>query len=261
MNVTISALTSTYPEARAALAGGVRENKVPVLARGGTVHPFDRQLAGLLAPGMPVEIYGADLATSTEGTFVPLPPIFKGSNVLIGPYDAPLYFVTPGQLNAQMPFELTPGRSYPIVVTANGAITIPDQLDVVGVQPGVAAFADGTLIAQHGADYSLVQPSNPAKRGEFLIMYLVGLGVTNPFVSTGAPSPSVLPLGEPTAPVTLTIDGQPVEVAFAGLTPTGVGLFQINFKVPAGARLNAPLDVVIKQGGYTAKMTTLTIAQ
>jgi len=261
MNVTISALTSIYPEAKAAIAGGVRENKVPTLARGGTVHPFDRQLGGLLAPGMPVEIYGTSLAGSTEGTFVPLPPTFKGSNVLIGPYDAPLFFVSPGQLNAQVPSELIPGRTYPIIASANGAITLPDQLDIVGVQPGMAAFSDNTLIVQHGADYALVTPANPAKRGEFLVMYLVGLGATNPPVASGAQSPSTLPLGTPTTAVAVTIDGAPITPAFIGLTPGGVGLFQINFQVPSTARLNAPLDVVVKQGSATAKTTTLTVAQ
>ncbi len=261
MNVTISALTSSYPEAKAAIAGGVRENKVPTLSRGGTVHPFDRQLGGLLAPGQPVEIYGSGLAGTTEGTYVPLPPTFKGSNVLIGPYDAPLFFVSPGQLNAQLPSELTPGRTYPIVASANGAITLPDQIDVVGVQPGMAAFSDSTLIVQHGSDYSTVTPANPAKRGEFLIMYLVGLGATDPPVATGAQSPSTLPLGIPTNPVTLTIDGAPITPAFVGLTPNGVGLFQINFKVPDSLRLNTPLDVIVKQGSATAKTTTLTVAQ
>lgn len=261
MNVTISALTAAYPEAKAAIAGGVRENKVPTLARGGVVHPFDRQLGGLLAPGQPVEVYGAELAGTSEGTFVPLPPTFKGTNILIGPYDAPLFFVSPGQLNAQIPSELTPGRTYPIIVSANGAITIPDQLDIVGVQPGVAAFSDNTLIVQHGSDYSLVTPANPAKRGEFLIMYLVGLGATNPTVATGAASPSTVPLGQPTNAVTMTIDGSPVTPAFIGLTPGGVGLFQINFQVPSNARLNESLEVIVRQSGYAAKTTTLTVAQ
>jgi uncharacterized protein (TIGR03437 family) len=45
------------------------------------------------------------------------------------------------------------------------------------------------------------------------------------------------------------------------MTPGGIGLFQINFQVPSNARLNTPLDVVVKQGSATAKTTTLTISQ
>jgi uncharacterized protein (TIGR03437 family) len=92
-------------------------------------------------------------------------------------------------------------------------------------------------------------------------MYLVGLGATNPAVATGAASPSTVPLGQPTNAVTMTIDGSPVTPAFIGLTPGGVGLFQINFHVPSNARLNEPLQVIVRQSGYAAKTTTLTVAQ
>jgi uncharacterized protein (TIGR03437 family) len=193
-----------------------------------------------------------------ESTFVPLPAEFKGSSVLVGPFSAPLYFVTPGQLNAQLPFELLANRTYPIVVTAGGAITIPDTVDVVALQPAVGGFPDATIIAQH-SNFALVDSQNPAKRGEYLIMYLIGLGATNPPVATGSPSPGVEPLGRPTTPTIVTIDGAPVEVVFSGLTPFGVGLYQINFKVPENARINTPLEVVVKQGPYTANVTTLTV--
>ena len=257
-NVTISALNSDFPEARATLIGSVKANSVPTLARGGTVNPFNRQASGLLAPGTPVEVYGNALASVVEGTFVPLPIQYKGSSVLIGPYDAPLYFVTPGQLNVQLPSELAPNRSYPIVVSSGGAISIPDTLDVVPIQPGVASFTDGKIIAQH-SNYVLVDAQNPAKRGEYLIMYLVGLGATNPPVASGALSPSIEPLGRPLSPATVTMDGNPVDILFSGLTPAGVGLYQINFRVPDNARLNTPLEVLVKQGGYTANVTTLTV--
>jgi len=106
-----------------------------------------------------------------------------------------------------------------------------------------------------------VDANNPAKRGEYLIMYLVGLGATNPSVPSGAPSPSTLPLGQPLVTPTVSVDGQNATVAFAGLTPQSVGLFQINFKVPDGARLNTPLDVVVKQGAVTANVTQLIVTQ
>jgi uncharacterized protein (TIGR03437 family) len=179
---------------------------------------------------------------------------------LVGPYEAPLYYVSPGQLVVQLPSELPPNRTYPILVSANGALTIPDEIDIVAVQPGVAAFSDSGLIAQH-SNFVLVDSTNPAKRGEYLIMYLVGLGATNPPVPSGAPSPGVAPLGLPLTPATVTIDGVQAETVFSGLTPFGVGLYQINFKVPDSARLNTPLEVLVKQGPYTSNVTTLTVTQ
>jgi len=160
-------------------------------------------------------------------------------------------------VNVQLPAELTAPGQYPIVVSANGALTVPDTLDLVPVQPGVAAFGDGKLIAQH-ADFSLVDEARPARRGELLVMYLVGLGETTPTVPSGTPSPGN-PLGVPRVAPTVTIDGQLVEIVFAGLTPGGVGLFQINFYVPANARTGTPLDVVVKQGDVEANLTKLTV--
>ena len=52
-----------------------------------------------------------------------------------------------------------------------------------------------------------------------------------------------------------------MEVQFVGLTPGAVGLFQINFTVPADARTNTPLDVVVEQGGVTANVTKLTVVE
>jgi uncharacterized protein (TIGR03437 family) len=259
-NVTISALTAEFPEARTTLVGTVKENRVPTLFRNGTIHNLDPKLGGLLSPGLVAQMYGTDLAAVSESTgSVPLSTNYKGTNVLVGPYEAPLYYVSPGQLVVQLPSELPPNRTYPILVSANGALTIPDSIDIVAVQPGVAAFSDGKIIAQH-SNFVLVDSTNPAKRGEYLIMYLVGLGATNPPVASGAPSPGVAPLGVPVSAATVTIDGAQADTVFSGLTPFGVGLYQINFKVPDNARLNTPLEVLVKQGTYTANVTTLTVA-
>ncbi len=259
-NVTFLALRSDLLEARATLVGSVTDNKVPTLSRGGTIHNLDPKVSGLLSPGVVAQVYGSDLAGAAESTSaIPLSTTFKGTSVLVGANEAPLYFVSPGQLVVQLPNELTPNRSYPVVVTANGAITIPDQIDVVPAQPGVAAFADGKIIAQH-SDFKLVDAANPAKRGEYLVMYLVGMGASDQTVASGVPSPSTAPLPALKIQPTVTVDGNPAQVVFSGLTPGGIGLYQINFKVPDNARLNAPLDVLVKQGPHTANVTTLTVA-
>lgn len=86
----------------------------------------------------------------------------------------------------------------------------------------------------------------------------MGLGATDPSVPSGTRAPSN-PLTAALVPPRVTIDGQPAQVVFAGLTPGGAGLFQINFAVPAGARTGVPLDVLVKQGETTANVTKLTV--
>lgn len=259
VNLTVRATAAGLSTGTSLIIGDVTENNVPILARNGTIHNLNPKLGGPLSPGVVASVFGAGLASVTESTGqVPLLTSYKGTSVIIGPFDVPLYFVSPGQVNVQLPTELAANRQYSIVVEANNALTLPDTIDVVPVQPGVAAFPDGRLIAQH-ADFTLVDEARPARRGELLIMYLVGLGETTPSVPSGTPSPSS-PLGLPKVPPTVTIDGQPVDIVFAGLTPGGVGLFQINFYVPANARTGVPLDVVVRQGEVEANVTKLTVA-
>ena len=62
----------------------------------------------------------------------------------------------------------------------------------------------------------------------------------------------------PPMSATVTIDGQPAATVFTGLTPGGVGLYQINLTVPPTAKAGK-LPVVITQGGVTTNATTLLV--
>jgi uncharacterized protein (TIGR03437 family) len=188
-----------------------------------------------------------------------LPTNFSGTTMLVGSLEAPIYFASGTQLTVQIPNELAPNRQYPVIVSANGALTLPDLIDVVQVQPGVAQFSDGGLIAQHAADFKLVDAANPARPDEFLIIYLAGMGATNPAVKSGTPAPGG-PFAEAVQKPTVTVDGTPAEVGFAGMTPGGIGLFQINFKVPSNVRAGS-LDVVVKQGNTPANVTRLLVTR
>jgi uncharacterized protein (TIGR03437 family) len=257
MVVTLQAAAGTLQPATAQLTGGVSQNQAPVLAKDGTLHNLNPVVGGALAPGTIAQVYGSGLAapTASPGT-LPLPTTFNGTLMLIGGISAPLYFLSSGQLNVQIPSELAPNQQYATIVSANGALTLPDQIDVVPAVPGVAAFASGQIIAQHGLDYSLVDSGHPAKPGEFLIMYLAGMGATNPGVSSGTASPQA----SVTVPPTVTVDGQMASFIYAGLTPGLAGLYQINFQVPAGAR-SGNLTTVVTQNGMASNVTTLPVSQ
>jgi uncharacterized protein (TIGR03437 family) len=82
------------------------------------------------------------------------------------------------------------------------------------------------------------------------------MGATNPSVPSGAPTPVQ------SVPVTVqpivTVDGQQAAILYAGLTPTGVGLYQIDFTVPSNAKTGS-LKLVITQNGIAANATTLPV--
>jgi uncharacterized protein (TIGR03437 family) len=259
--ITFSASAGQLQPTTAQLGGGVNANALapPVLFENGTVNNVNPLAGSRVAAGTVASIYGQNLAALTVSPgILPLPFEFNGTSVDIGGRAAPLYFLSNGQLNIQIPEELAPNQTYQVAVTGNTAFAVlPGGIQVTAAAPGVvASFADGTIVAQH-SDYTLVDATHPAKPGEPLVMYLSGMGPTNPPVATGQQSP-LNPLAMVTVQPNVTIDGQKADVAFAGLTPGGIGLYQINFTVPSSAR-GGDLAVVVKQGGATANTTTLKV--
>jgi uncharacterized protein (TIGR03437 family) len=206
-----------------------------------------------------VQIYGSSLAASTAASNqTPLPTMLEGTSVLVGAIPAPLFYVSDSQINAQIPFELVPGHEYPIIVSVGNSYTVPETIQLAPLAPGVARLPDGSVIAQH-ADFSLVSESSPAHPGEYLVAYLAGMGLTDVAVSDGAASPAN-PLANVSVAPGVTLSGEPVNVAFAGLTPGLVGVYQINFQVPADA-VSGDLVLQITQQGVAANAGTIPVAK
>jgi uncharacterized protein (TIGR03437 family) len=259
VSVTLDAAAPGLASASAQLAGGVNTNATPApsLVIDGLLHNVNPVVGAPLAPGTVSQVYGTNLATTPDApTTVPLPVVFKGVQVLVGGLNAPIYYISPTQLTVQIPSELNATNEYQAIIAVNGAYTLPQPVDLVPVAPGVVAFPDGSLVAQHSSDYSLVSAAKPAKPGEVLIIYLVGLGATSVNVPSGNPAPADQLVTANTS-VTVTIDGQPVKTPFVGLTPGGIGLYQIDLVVPPGIKGN--VSVAITQAGATANVTTLLV--
>ena len=243
--ITVTATVSGFPPASVVLSGQVSPNLAPVLNAIGILNAFAiaAEPGVPLAPGTIIQIYGSNLASqTTTASAIPLPTSLNQTSVLIGGESAPLYYVSPGQINAQVPFELTAGNPYQVIVSANSALSTPQPVQLSVDSPGIAQFAAGQIIAQH-PDNSLVLESSPAAPGEYLVTYVVGMGLTSQLVPSGAASPAANVVDT----AILTLNGAPVgKVLYAGLTPTLVGLYQINFQVPADAP-NGDLLLVLTQ--------------
>ena len=260
VTVTAFAVASGLAAAKTQIAGKVTPNIAPALTPGGMLNVFNPSVGAGIAPGTAVQIYGTNLAgpgVSALATSLPFPTSLSGTSVLIGGTLAPLYFVSPGQINALAPFELQPGIPYQVLVTVNGALTTPDLFTTTAGAPGIAAFANGGLIAQHvDATFSLVTDVSPAKPGEIIVLYLAGLGstVNQPATGSGAPLPPTAPL----AAVTMTIGGKATPLEFVGLTPGSVGLYQIAVKVPEDTP-DGNQTLVVSQAGAASNVTILPV--
>ncbi|HTB18054.1 MAG TPA: hypothetical protein VK708_08045 [Bryobacteraceae bacterium] len=262
MVVTLNATAGGLKAATAQLYGGVAQNQTPppTLVPGGTLNNLNPVVGAPLSPGTIVAVYGTGLGTSPVSTGgAPLPQTFDNTFALVGSSQAPLYFLSNGQINLQIPNDASATQQLPIVLSVNNALTLPLVLDIVPVAPGVAAYSSGDMIAQH-ADYSLVSSSSPAKPGEVVIMYLVGMGATNPSVPSGTAAPGPPNFATTVVQPIVTVGSQQANVVFAGLTPDSVGLYQIDFQVPTGAA-SGDLDVTVTQNGVAANTTKLPVSQ
>jgi sugar lactone lactonase YvrE len=258
--VTVSeqAALTGLPAATTQLSGAVTPNTAPSLAPNATALLYNGQVGAALAPGSIVSISGSNLASATvDATTTPLPTSLGGTSVTIGGIQAPLYYVEPTQILAQIPSELTPGQQYQVVVNVNGAVTPPQTIQIASVSPAVAANTDGTVIAQHWDDGSLVTAANPAVPGEYLVLYLVGMGAVNNPVADGVAAP-LSPLSTVTNTPVVTLGSTQATVLFAGLTPQSVGLYQIDIQMPSSST-GGNVVLSISQGSTVSNSTILPV--
>ena len=187
--------------------------------------------------------------------------------MLIGGKEAPLFYVGPGQVNAQVPVELAADRQLQALVETNGVPSAPEPLQTAGNRPGI--FTLGGKYGNQGAvliantnrlamPVTADVPSQPAPLGGLISIYSTGLGPTDPSVGSGEPGPSG-PLAVVKTPVTVTIGGQAAAVSFAGLAPGFAGVFQINAQVPAGVAPGDAVPVVLTQGGFRSNTATIAV--
>ncbi len=206
---------------------------------------------GPVAPGSLISIFGSNFAsTSVSGTAGPLPQSLAGLALSIGGIPCPLLYVSPGQINAQVPFEASPGPATAVLQSPQmppAAIT----LTVAPAAPGIFTNDQSQPTVQN-ADGSPNTPATPAQAGSLISVYLTGQGAVAPPVASGAPAPAN-PIARAVFPVTAALEGRPAEIVFAGLSPNTIGLFQVTLRIPAtGAdaqRLVVTVDGVSSNAG------------
>lgn len=232
--------------------------RLPDLTGGGTfLNPLGILNSASFAPptfpisgGTIVSLFGTGLASGTESAqSTPLPRSLLGTGVTVNGVAAPLFFVSPGQINIQVPFA-TSGASANIIVNRGGSNSNTVAVPVAPSSPGfftqnVTGIGPG--IITH-ADFSLVTPQSPAAPGETVIMFLTGLGALNPPVADGAPGPSN-PLSQTTDPnILVSFGGESGTILFSGAAPFFVGLYQMNVTIPNVVTVGPAIPVAIITG-------------
>ncbi len=206
-----------------------------------------------IAPGAFIALFGSGLAsTTTVASGYPFPSALGGVQVLVNGAPAPVYVVSPTQINFLVPYATPSGTARLQVVTPSGRSN-EVEVTVAATAPGVYSTAANGLGAGAilQANFTLVTPQNPARRGSAVLLYLTGLGAVTPAVADGAAS-STSVLSRVNGPVKVYIGGREAAISFAGLAPGFAGLYQINAVVPAGITPGSAVPLAIETAeGFT----------
>jgi uncharacterized protein (TIGR03437 family) len=211
--------------------------------------------ADALSPGSLITLFGINLAPVTvSARATPLPLSIADVSVTINDLTAPLLYVSPLQINAQVPSAISPGPAK-IVVRVNGTFSTPLDISVRPAAPGIFTDLEGQA-AVLNRDNSRNSPQNPAAVGSFVSLYFTGQGPLAVPVEDGAPAP-VGPVIHAMLEASATVGGVPAEIQFAGLAPGFAGLAQMNLKVPPLASGTYP--VIVKMGGVASNAARLSV--
>lgn len=184
-----------------------------------------------VAPGSVVAIKGSNLAgIIAAAQSFPLGTSMGGVTVTVNGTPAPVFYVSPTQINIQLPYEIAPGPAA-LSVNACGGTSPVASFTVVPAAPYILIAGDGTALIQN-PDYSLNTPSRPAHPGDTVMVYLIGAGALDNPIPNGVAAPMNV-LSRATADHSATIGGQPASIYFLGMTPGFVGLAQANITIPS----------------------------
>jgi uncharacterized protein (TIGR03437 family) len=233
------------------LAGGMTltfdgtSRLLPVIKPNGAVNAASFRVGPGMAPGSYISLFGSGLSDSTDGTpNDSLPLVIDSASVS---FDVPsanlslpgrLLYVSPGQINLQVPWELRGQTSALIKITIEDTQGAVYALPLTDYSP---AFYQSTekstgrvlLAARDNASGQAISSATPAHAGQSLQLYANGLGPIDTALPTGEPAP-VSPLIHTLATPIVTIGGVQAVVTFSGLAPTYAGLYQVNVDVPSG---------------------------
>jgi len=185
-----------------------------------------------VAPGSVISIFGNFRGSQTSpAAAYPLPRKIGDTEVMVDGKAAPLFYVSPGQVNAQVSAAQAIGPAL-VDVRVAGQSAGRAPLNVIPVAPGLF----GTVPAS-------------ARRGEVLQIFGTGQGTVNPPVEDGVasgPSTAFLP--------NVFLGDRQLEVQYSGLAPGLAGVWQINALIPKDASTGPAVPLMVVQGGVSASI-------
>ncbi len=248
----------------------------PVIQPSGVISAGNYGAYSAIAPSTWIEIYGINLATTLSQTWAgtdfkgtQAPQALDGTTVTVGGKPAYVYYVSPGQVDVQVPSDITTG-SQPVIVTTAGGTSLAYTVLVNATEPGllspVAFLINGKqyIVALFSNTLTYVLPLNVggiatsrARVGDSITLYGIGFGGVTPVVAAGqiAQQTDVLQNN-----FQISFAGIPATVTYAGLAPGYVGLYQFNVTVP-NVTPSDTVPITYSLGGVPGPQNLVTAIQ
>jgi uncharacterized protein (TIGR03437 family) len=218
------------------------------------------QTAEALAPNTIATIYGTNLSWTTRAVTVAdlnggaLPISVDGVSVYVNGILCNLFYISPGQINFLIPYEVTASVARVIVArdgiagpSTPAGVVVPVVIRMANTAPGFFQWTGLNFAVAEHADGSLISPDDPARPGEVVVLFGTGLGRTVPATSSGrvavAAASSVYE-----SEVAILLNGvpsPPANLYYAGLTPGCAGLYQVNVRLPPVLGPDPEIQIVI----------------
>jgi uncharacterized protein (TIGR03437 family) len=233
----------------------------PTILTNGTVNSADYSRS--FAPGALISIFGTNLAPAVTQPFAfPLPGTLGGTSVELAStgQQFPLWYVSPTQINAQMPYDVATGAVQIRVRTAAG-VSGTDTITVAARAPKIFTLdfsGAGPAVATNPA-FKILSAATPAAPADTVVLWMNSMGVSsgNPVAGQPAPGSTAGSQASTIAGVTAAVNGVNAAVTFAGLSPGSAGLYQVNVQMPFIV-VSGPLNVAVTVGGATTQ-TNVTL--
>ncbi len=202
-----------------------------------------------ISPGAIATITGNGILTGVQGLVVAspvsgsLPNTLGGASITFNGVLAPFYYVESAngveQLSVQVPFEALPAgataaANVNVVINGASGLSATVAVSVKPFAPGVFFTLVGTqkIPVAVRPDGSYVSPTNPARRGENIIVFATGLGQLTPASSTGS---SGIAGQTVSAPLLVGLSNSGVPLVSATYAQGTAGVYLVTFQVPANS--------------------------
>lgn len=234
---------------------------VPEISQAGVRNGAGETPVTAVAPGSIISVYGASLAPGIEaGPLNPLTQTLAGVTLHVAGHILPLFFVSPEQINAELPFDLPLGTQT-LTIKNRDLPDVTAAFEVVRNAPGlITALQGGRMVATAiRTGGPAVSADNPVKPGELLTLFGTGFGPHRVAVPEGF-AVDEIDAYRLVDPVQIEAGSQLILPEYAGAAAGLPGLVALRFRVPSSFSGNAIVSVTALVNGVRTNSAALPTA-